>query len=1024
MTISIIGDRSIVRLVLYTIFNVLWCLVSGIFCVLLFIWTCMEACAQKNMPIRERRIYPIRAVVQMMWRLEIQVNAIYDTKADLRLAILEDILLSHAGWTAVYFIFWRSLQTAYYECIWTNMKNLYTSLSANDDTNVAERWLTDAPFTMTPESTTTISMVSFAFACIFIWFLNWLAVTIFVWMAKQFYYWVFGQLVVARVDIAYNPLLPTTAPASQERQVYSTIPSPPAPRPQFSNNDPPAYMQPFIPPPTLTITRNPEVLGQVPSYAPSLNSRSSSSSSQASEHSSNQSLAPPFQFTLVERRGVLGFPVAAPPFSTSSPPTQTFWSKVFSSKSNQATAKNLDPTTTPSLPPLIERSEVHECISEDETTTPLIQSRQASTIVTQVQGEQSPLTPPQNEQLSVHENERKSTRGCVVRSEVIAPGQNHVTIQVDNQTDCSPGKILVLGLPMPGGEVLCTYVISGVHGLTITILVTDESSPSLWLCGARSGAPVSVYGVSQNHLATEPSIHPAPTPDANIRDEVDSEDEVDLTDSIKESTKVPQVKAGWTSPKDYDIMSPLASPQVPFTPKEYEVPATYDILSPTSTNFQLPLPTRAFGSSKAFENPQEMDMLHFTAYAPPVVVIRSTFKFSIWAFLVHQRDEMHEDATADDVSTQLAREIVIQVRRGALVHITLEAPDGFNILDEPIKALTWRGSVDHVDFDIECLDSVVVGNNVFAATIVVGARIMKVRSYLFASMTRQVEDDIVQETHCEFEILPATYTEIDYDELIMKNLVGRGNFGDAFKATYRGQDVVVKTIRPSEFGDDNDQVVKEFQHEAAMLSLFGYHPNIVPFVGACTDTSKTLSLITKYLPHGSLEDQVSQHKLSSSQKSKILKDAAAGFLNIHEGGFIHRDIAARNCLLDDNLRGRICDFGLCRRVESFGGSHFPEGSVPLRYLAPESLTQPYSFSYQSDAYSFGVLMWETFTESKPYANIPSHIAAARIIQGSQLELSQAIPEIHKKIMEACFNCNPAKRPTMAQIYRHFDKSTH
>ena len=110
----------------------------------------------------------------------------------------------------------------------------------------------------------------------------------------------------------------------------------------------------------------------------------------------------------------------------------------------------------------------------------------------------------------------------------------------------------------------------------------------------------------------------------------------------------------------------------------------------------------------------------------------------------------------------------------------------------------------------------------------------------------------------------------------------------------------MKTIRASEFGENTTQIVKEFQHEAAMLSMFGHHPCIVPFVGASTDISQPLSLITQYIPDGSLEDQFKRSGgsgLTSSQKSVILCDAASGILNIHEGGFVHRDIAARYLIL-------------------------------------------------------------------------------------------------------------------------------
>ncbi|GMF26221.1 unnamed protein product [Phytophthora lilii] len=79
--------------------------------------------------------------------------------------------------------------------------------------------------------------------------------------------------------------------------------------------------------------------------------------------------------------------------------------------------------------------------------------------------------------------------------------------------------------------------------------------------------------------------------------------------------------------------------------------------------------------------------------------------------------------------------------------------------------------------------------------------------------------------------------------------------------------------------------------------MFGHHPCIVPFVGASTDTKFPLALVTKYLPYGSLEENLrGSTSLSLDERTGMLKDAAAGLLNIHEGGFIHRDLAARNCL--------------------------------------------------------------------------------------------------------------------------------
>ncbi|CAI5737273.1 unnamed protein product [Peronospora destructor] len=115
---------------------------------------------------------------------------------------------------------------------------------------------------------------------------------------------------------------------------------------------------------------------------------------------------------------------------------------------------------------------------------------------------------------------------------------------------------------------------------------------------------------------------------------------------------------------------------------------------------------------------------------------------------------------------------------------------------------------------------------------------------------------------------------------------------------------------------------------------------------------KELHLVTKYLPYGSLEDNLrGNSSFSIDERTGMLKDAAAGLLIIHEGGFIHRDLAARNCLVDQGNHVRSCDFGLCRRVRSETTGLLMKDAVgPVRYMAPESLQPPHAFSYDSDVY--------------------------------------------------------------------------
>ncbi|KAH9181863.1 hypothetical protein AeNC1_016161, partial [Aphanomyces euteiches] len=127
----------------------------------------------------------------------------------------------------------------------------------------------------------------------------------------------------------------------------------------------------------------------------------------------------------------------------------------------------------------------------------------------------------------------------------------------------------------------------------------------------------------------------------------------------------------------------------------------YSPLSPTAGRLATSI-NETFQAPCTNNANETEDSVHFLAYAPPVVLINTTFVFAIWASLANQRHDMHDAATADDSQArQLSREMLLPARRGAIVHVHLEVPDGFVVLgDGPPQGLNWNGKMTSVKYNI------------------------------------------------------------------------------------------------------------------------------------------------------------------------------------------------------------------------------------------------------------------------------------------------------------------------------------
>lgn len=158
--------------------------------------------------------------------------------------------------------------------------------------------------------------------------------------------------------------------------------------------------------------------------------------------------------------------------------------------------------------------------------------------------------------------------------------------------------------------------------------------------------------------------------------------------------------------------------------------------------------------------------------------------------------------------------------------------------------------------------------------------------------------------------------EIDRRTVDIQRIIGEGQFGVVAhgKTTMTSEvDVAVKFVK-----QDADVPQKEqFRYEAHRMSKLR-HVNVVQLLGVCFQSEPSFILL-EYMEHGDVKTYLkrcqSEHpgRIRVAQCVKLCADLAAGFAYLVASKFVHRDIAARNALIDSKFTAKIGDFGLLHR---------------------------------------------------------------------------------------------------------------
>ena len=266
--------------------------------------------------------------------------------------------------------------------------------------------------------------------------------------------------------------------------------------------------------------------------------------------------------------------------------------------------------------------------------------------------------------------------------------------------------------------------------------------------------------------------------------------------------------------------------------------------------------------------------------------------------------------------------------------------------------------------------------------------------------------------------------------------LGRGSWGTVQEVNVDGVICAAKTPHSGLISHHEGWRVLDMHYRECGLHSQLRHPHIVQFLGICflPDTPRLPALVTELLQYdlGDVLDNL-KHHMPFTAKVSILQDVAKGLIHLHKRKLLHRNLTARNILLNTGMTAKIIDFGMsCVEKSKYATMTKAPGNV--LYTPPEALEDNPWYGPPLDIFSFGVLCLYVAIQEIPHNLLPPTYAdpqIQKVYARSELERREQYMKklyyiLHEKhplvsMIAACLHNMPEKRLTATQVLEELIK---
>ncbi|KAJ4950962.1 hypothetical protein NE237_027794 [Protea cynaroides] len=306
------------------------------------------------------------------------------------------------------------------------------------------------------------------------------------------------------------------------------------------------------------------------------------------------------------------------------------------------------------------------------------------------------------------------------------------------------------------------------------------------------------------------------------------------------------------------------------------------------------------------------------------------------------------------------------------------------------------------------------------------------RSFSEANLAYAPEPkDLIPEEQSYNSVRRFRWTDIEKLTKNFSKVIGEGGYSTVYLAYFQDSSLGAIKIHLQ-----SERLRQVFKQELEILSHV-QHDNIVKILGFCDDREQGV-LVLEFVPNGNLHEKLQNQDrkkliLPWNNRMLIAYQLAQAIEYLHvkcKLPVVHGDIKASNVLLDDNLNGKLCDFGYAKM--GFSSVVVPSSRNSIMgspgYIDPHYLRTGIA-SKKNDVYSFGVIVLELITGIEAFCTEREKLLttiANPILQDPEkvVEIVDSKLEGHFKDREAiamaslaasCLRQHASLRPSMTDI---------